>query len=208
MRSPTSTNLSIYSVKSLFSLSSLSSSTSSVDSHPTKPSTQSTGYLTKLLSSTLEQTAAQDCDLLKKSPRTATFGDPALPWWHFQCPGFQRNDAITPLSKTSSVSSLNSSLSRGFEDQIPGWIVFICRDKETQAFLDQHQISSGTQYKLARGFLWGPGRASGSEREASGFNWGQRPVACQVQIIMRGKPATSASSSDSCLWHVLSHRFV
>ena len=36
---------------------------------------------------------------------------------------------------------------------LPEVLVIIAHDKETQALLDQHQISRGTQYELARGFL-------------------------------------------------------
>ena len=223
--SPTSMNSSMYSTNSLFSVSSSVSSISSVGSPKMNSTEASIGLSTKLPSPKVAQTSAQYCDPLKKSPRPAKFGHPVVQDDIFSAQAsnitMRRRDCpqlpgqIVPTRPNSPLSS------RRFEDEIPGLYSFagsafgtnlkpiiIAHDKETQALLDQHQISWGTQYELARGVslrTWTWEEVKDRVKDLTGDN---AHAACQVPIIMRGKPAASTNPSDFYLWYVLSYHRV
>jgi hypothetical protein len=217
--SPTSTNSSIYSANSLFSISTSSSSASSVGSPKMDSTETSTGLPTKL-SPQLVQTAAWSSDPLKKSPRSAVFGHPVVQDDIFNPQASnitirKRAFPQVPHSPAQPVPMLSdSSLSPcRFEDQIAGLFSFaksafgtdlkpviIANDKETQVLLDQHQISWGTQYELARGVSLGTWTWEEVKERVKDLTGDNAHAASQVQTIMRGKPMTSDNPSDFYLW--------
>jgi len=129
IRSPTSTNSSVSSENSLFSVLPSSSSTSSVGSFKIDSSDGPTGFSTKPSSPSLEQTAAQYCDRLMKSPLPPTSG---LPVVQDQCPGFQYNNAKARFSSSHSISSahatqLTTIITWGWSSE-PQVLAFICQE--------------------------------------------------------------------------------
>jgi hypothetical protein len=218
--SPTSTNSSIYSGKSLLSVSSSFSSTSSVGSSKMNSTEASIGPSTKLPSPKLERTSAQYCDPLKKSPRPVKFGQPVVQDDVFNAQASNitmRRHACSQVPAQTVPTRPNSPVStRRFEDELSGLSSFagsafgtdlkpviIAHDKETQSLLDQHRISWGTQYELARGVssrAWTWEEVKERVKDLTGDNV---HAARQVQIIMRGKPAASTNPSDFYLWQEL-----
>jgi hypothetical protein len=174
----------------------------------------------KLPSPKPEQTAVQYCDHPVKSSQPATSGLPVV-----QDDIFNAQTSNVTLRKRASPKVIPCPMSLpasplGFEDQIPVSLasfarsafgtdlkeVLIAHDKGTQALLDCHQISWGTQYELARGVTlgtWNWGEVKLKIKDLTGDN---AHAACQVQTVMRGKPAASANPSDFYLWYILSHR--
>lgn len=224
IRSPTSTNSSVSSENSLFSVLPSSSSTSSVGSFKIDSSDGPTGFSTKPSSPSLEQTAAQYCDRLMKSPLPPTSGLPVVQddIFNAQASNITMRKRASPQVIQSPVPTQpNSPLSSpGVGAQNPRSLpsfarssfgtelrpVIIAHNKETQTLLDRFHIAWGTQYELARGVslgIWTWEEVKGKLRDVTGDN---AHAACQVQTVMRGRSAASANPSDFYLWYVLRHR--
>lgn len=181
--------------------------------------------LTKLPSAKSEQTTAQYRDPLKKLPRPAIYGHPVVQddLFNAQASNITMRRRVCSKVLHSPTQPIptrpNSPLSPPmFEDQIPELSSFagsafgtnlkpvvIAHDKETQALLDRHQISWGTQYELARGVSLGTWTWEEVKEKIKDLTGDNAHAAFQVQIIMRGKPAASPNPSNFYLWYVPSH---
>lgn len=220
IRSPTSTNSSSSSASSLFSAPSSLSSTSSVGSLKMDSIDGLNDVSIKLPSPKPEQAAVQYGDRPIQSSLPATSGLPVVQddIFNAQTSNITLRKRASPKVIRCPISSPTSLL--GFEDQIPVSLasfarstfgtdlkeVVIAHDKGTQALLDFHQISWGTQYELARGVTLGTWNWEEVKVKIKDLTGDNAHAACQVQTVMRGKPAPSANLSDFYLWYILSHR--